>query len=228
MFPTLCSPFSSEENRPHHPKTFLPSCQSKTSAVLRLPSNLHLLAQEIHRMMTVWRCPRKFLVFKETFHSHALTALLHNVQKQYQDTALIIININNNQQSTINNQQPTINNQQQSTLNNNQQTAFPSRVEEACRHHEEWNHLAVTDFWAKLNQVLVTAGSDLYAREIQARISTPQDTLDARHDMTEAKLEVMKLPPRRTQTFLRTLSGETHLHRMEDLLDILESDGNGT
>ena len=66
-------------------------------------------------------------------------------------------------------------------------TAFLSRVEEACRHDEEWNHLAVTDFWAKLNQVLVTAGSDLYAREIQARISTPQDTLDARHDMTEVE-----------------------------------------
>ena len=74
-------------------------------------------------------------------------------------------------------------------------TAFLSRVEEACRHDEEWNHLAFTDFWAKLNQVLMTAGSDLFAREIQARISTPQDTLDARHDMTEAKLEVMKLPP---------------------------------
>ena len=75
-------------------------------------------------------------------------------------------------------------------------TAFLSRVEEACRHDEEWDHLAVTDFWAKLNQVLVTAGSDLYAREIQAKISTLQDTLDARHDMTKAKLDVMKLPPR--------------------------------
>ena len=75
--------------------------------------------------------------------------------------------------------------------------AFLSRVEEACRHDEEWNNLAVTDFWAKLNQVLVTAGSDLYAREAQSKISTPQDTLDARRDRTAAKLEVMKLPPRR-------------------------------
>ena len=63
-------------------------------------------------------------------------------------------------------------------------------------------------FLAKLNQVIVTAGSDLYAREIQARISTPQDTLDARHGMTEAKLEVMKLPPGRLKNqILRTLSG---------------------
>ena len=37
----------------------------------------------------------------------------------------------------------------------------------------------------------VKAGSGLYAREIQAKISTPQD------NMTKAKLEVMKLPPRR-------------------------------
>ena len=51
--------------------------------------------------------------------------------------------------------------------------------------------------------MLVTAGSDLYAREIQARISTPQDTLDARHGMTEAKLEVMKLPPRRLKNQMR-------------------------
>ena len=43
----------------------------------------------------------------------------------------------------------------------------------------------------------MTAGSDLYAREVQAKFSTPQDTLDARHDMTKAKLDVMKLPPRR-------------------------------
>ena len=42
-------------------------------------------------------------------------------------------------------------------------TTFLSRVEEACRHDEEWDHLAVTDFWAKLNQVLVKAGSDLHA-----------------------------------------------------------------
>ena len=76
-------------------------------------------------------------------------------------------------------------------------TTFLLRVEEACRHDEEWTHLAVTDFWAKLNQVLVDAGSDLYAREIQAKISTPQDTLDARHDMTKAKLEVTRSPPRR-------------------------------
>ena len=72
-------------------------------------------------------------------------------------------------------------------------------MEEACRHDEECDHLAVTDSWAKLNQVLVTAGSDLYAREIQAKISTPQDTLDARHDVTKAKLDVMKLPPPSSQ-----------------------------
>ena len=52
-------------------------------------------------------------------------------------------------------------------------------------------------FWAKLNQVLVDAGADLYAKETKAKISTPQDTLDARHDMTKAKLDVMRLPPRR-------------------------------
>ena len=42
----------------------------------------------------------------------------------------------------------------------------------------------------------MTAGSDLYAREQQAKISTHQDTLDARCDRTAAKLEVMKLPRR--------------------------------
>ena len=82
-------------------------------------------------------------------------------------------------------------------------TTFLSRVEEACRHDEDWTHLAVTDFWAKLNQVLVDAGSDLYAREIQAKIPTPQDTLDARHDMTKAKLDVMRLPPRRPRNQIR-------------------------
>ena len=82
-------------------------------------------------------------------------------------------------------------------------TTFLSRVEEACRHDEEWTHLAVTDFWAKLNQVLVDAGSDLYAKEIQAKISTPQDTLDARHDMTKAKLDIMRLPPRRPKNQMR-------------------------
>ena len=61
----------------------------------------------------------------------------------------------------------------------------------------------VTDFWAKLNQVLVDAGSDLHAREIQAKISTPQDTLDARRDMTKAKLDVMRLPPRRPKNQIR-------------------------
>ena len=65
------------------------------------------------------------------------------------------------------------------------------------RKHEEWTHLTVTDFWAKLNQVLVDAGADLYAKETEAKISTLQDTLDARHDMTKAKLDVMRLPPRR-------------------------------
>ena len=83
--------------------------------------------------------------------------------------------------------------------------------------------------------MLVTAGSDLYAREIQARISTLQDTLDARHDMTKAKLEVTKLPPRRPKNQMRDSDlpsdierGETHLHKMEDLLDILEGDSNST
>ena len=60
----------------------------------------------------------------------------------------------------------------------------------------ESGHLAVTDFWAKLNQVLVD-------REIQAKISTPQDTLDARHDMTKGKLDVMRLPPRRPKNQIR-------------------------
>ena len=76
-------------------------------------------------------------------------------------------------------------------------TLFLARVEDARRHDEAWTHLTVTDFWAKLNQVLVDAGADLYAKESKAKISTPQDTLDARHDRTEAKLEVMRLPPRR-------------------------------
>ena len=76
-------------------------------------------------------------------------------------------------------------------------TAFLARVEEACRHDEEWTHLTVADFWAKLNQVLVDAGADLYAKETKAKISTLPDTLDARHDMTKAKLDVMRLPLRR-------------------------------
>ena len=59
-------------------------------------------------------------------------------------------------------------------------TTFLARAEEACRHDEEWTHLTVTDFWAKLNQVLVDASVDLYAKETKAKISTPQDTLDAR------------------------------------------------
>ena len=48
-----------------------------------------------------------------------------------------------------------------------------------------------------------TLGSDLYVREIQAKISPPQDTLDARHDMTKAKLDVMRLPPRRPKNQIR-------------------------
>ena len=47
-------------------------------------------------------------------------------------------------------------------------TTFLSRIEEACRHDEEW---------AKLNRVLVDAGSDLYARETKAKISTSQDNI---------------------------------------------------
>ena len=82
-------------------------------------------------------------------------------------------------------------------------TTFLSRVEEACRHDEDWTHLAVTDFWAKLNQVLVDAGSDLYAREIQAKIPTPQDTSDARHDTTKAKLDAVRLPPRCSKNQIR-------------------------
>ena len=93
-------------------------------------------------------------------------------------------------------------------------TAFRSRGEEACRHDEEWNHLAVTDSWAKLNDVLVTAGSDLYAREIQDRISTPQNTLDARHDMTEAQLEVMKLSPRRLKNQMRNSDLPSDIERV--------------
>ena len=96
-------------------------------------------------------------------------------------------------------------------------TTFLTRVEEACRHDEEWNHLAVTDFWAKPNQVLVTAGSDLYAREIQARISTPQDTLDARHDMTDAKLEVMNLPPRRLKNQMRDSDLPSEIERVRHI-----------
>ena len=94
--------------------------------------------------------------------------------------------------------------------------------------------MAVTDFWAKNNQVLVTAGSDLHAREIQANISTPQDRLDARHDMTKAKLEVMRKAPRRPKNQMRDpdlpsdIERVRHLHRMEDLLDILERDSNST
>ena len=111
-------------------------------------------------------------------------------------------------------------------------TASLSRVEEACRHDEEWNHLSVTDFWAKLNQVLVNAGSELYAREIQPRISTPQDTLDARHDVTEAKLEVMKLPPRRLKNQMRDSDFPSDIERVRHIFtgwrDILESDSNGT
>ena len=49
-----------------------------------------------------------------------------------------------------------------------------------CSFHAGPDRLSVTG-------VLVTAGSDLYAREIQTKISTPQDTLDARHHMTTAE-----------------------------------------
>ena len=77
--------------------------------------------------------------------------------------------------------------------------------------------MAVTDFWAKLNQVLVTAASDLYARETQARISTPQDTLDARHDITEAKLEVMKLPPRRLKNQMRDSDLPSDIERVRHI-----------
>ena len=45
----------------------------------------------------------------------------------------------------------------------------------------------------------MTAGYDLYAKEPQAKISTPQDTLDARYERTAAKLEVMKLPRLKNQ-----------------------------
>ena len=45
-------------------------------------------------------------------------------------------------------------------------TTCLTRVEEACRHDEEWTHLTITSFWANLSQVLVDAGADLYAREI--------------------------------------------------------------
>ena len=92
-----------------------------------------------------------------------------------------------------------------------------SRVEEACRHDEEWDHLAATDFWAKLNQVLVKTGSDLYARAIQAKISTPQDTLDARHDMTKAKLEVMRLPPRRPRNQMRDSDLPSDIERVRHI-----------
>ena len=69
--------------------------------------------------------------------------------------------------------------------------------------------------------MLVDAGSDLYAREIQAKIPTLQDTLDARHDMTKAKLDVMRLPPRRPKNQIRDSDlpsdiGETHLRRVAD------------
>ena len=94
-------------------------------------------------------------------------------------------------------------------------TTFLSRVEEACRHDEVWTHLAVTDFWAKLNQVLVDAGSDLYAREIQAKISTPQETLDARHDMTKAKLDI--IPPRRPKNRLRDSDFPSDIERVRHI-----------
>ena len=82
---------------------------------------------------------------------------------------------------------------------------------------DKWDHLAVTDFGAKLNQVLVTAGSDSYAREIQAKISTPQDTLDARHDMTKAKLEVMRLPPRRPKNQMRDSDLPSDIERVRHI-----------
>ena len=80
--------------------------------------------------------------------------------------------------------------------------------------------MAVADFfffWAKLNQVLVTAGSDLYAREIQAKISTPQEALDARRDMTKAKLEVTKLPPRRPKNQMRDSDLPSDIERVRHI-----------
>ena len=63
----------------------------------------------------------------------------------------------------------------------------------------------------------MTAGSDLYAREIQAKISTPQDTLDARHDMTKAKLDVMKLPPRRPKNQMRDSDLPSDIERVRHI-----------
>ena len=81
-------------------------------------------------------------------------------------------------------------------------TTFLTRVEEACRHDEEWTHLMVTDFFANLNQVLVDACADLYARETKEKISTPHNTLDARHEMTKAKLDVMRSSSQKSDTRL--------------------------
>ena len=107
--------------------------------------------------------------------------------------------------------------QTQGSLFAQDRTTFLARVEEARRHEEEWTHLTVTDFWAKLNQVLVDAGADLYAQETKAKISTPQDTLDARHDMTKAKLDVMRLPPRRLKNQMRDSDLPSDIERMRHI-----------
>ena len=86
-----------------------------------------------------------------------------------------------------------------------------------CQWRKHAGTMKIGTFWAKLNQVLVTAGSDLYAREIQAKISTPQDTLDARHDMTKAKLEVMRLPPRRPKNQIRDSDLPSDIERVRHI-----------
>ena len=96
-------------------------------------------------------------------------------------------------------------------------TTFLTRVEEACRHDEEWTHLTITSFWANLSQVLVDAGADLYAREKKAKVSTPQDTLVARHDMTKPKLGVMRLPPRRPNNQIRDLDLPSDTERVRHI-----------
>ena len=52
----------------------------------------------------------------------------------------------------------------------------------------------------------------MHAKEPQAKISTPQDTLDARCERTAAKLEVMKLPPRRLKNQVRDTDFERLRH----------------
>ena len=62
-----------------------------STSVLGLPCSVHLLATEIQCKMTAQRCPCQLLVFNETLHWHARTALLHHLRKRNPDTVVTFI-----------------------------------------------------------------------------------------------------------------------------------------